>query len=102
SRAQAPAVPAVPAAPAAAAPAVAAAPAAPQNLWSFLCMTPDQKAACKDKFCKSALGKMVTSMSGPVGMYSGGLIGNCCPPGPTKDDLAQPADSATGAAARIK
>ncbi len=99
-RAQPPAIPAAPAAPAAA--AALPAPAAPQNLWSFLCLSPEQKAACKAKFCNSALGKLVSSMTGPLQLYSGGLIGNFCPTTPTKEDLAQPADSAGGAAARIK
>ena len=68
----------------------------PQNLWSFLCMTPDQKAACKARFCNSAIGKMMTSMSGPLQLSTGGLLGNFCPKGPTAADLAQPADERPG------
>lgn len=91
-----PAVAAVPAVPVAAAPV-----AAPANIWTFLCLSPEQKAACKTKFCNSALGQMLNNGLKPVSAFSGGLVGPCCPPF-TAIDLAKPADSAEGAAARIK
>lgn len=104
--AQVPAVPVVPVAPAvpgAVAPAVpAAAPAG--NLWSFLCMTPEQKARCKQKLCASPLIQMLGGMLAPVRAVSGGLLPRVCP-GPldaNPADLVKPADSAEGAAARIK
>jgi hypothetical protein len=79
-----------------------AAPAAGPNLFSFLCPTPAQMAACKLCFCNSALGKMVTSMMGPVSVFSGGLLSSRCPAVNAAADLAKPADSAEGAAARIQ
>jgi len=98
-RAQVPAAAAAPAAaPAAAAPAAAPAPA---NLFSFICPTPEQKAACKEKICNCALGQMLNSGLKPVGAFSGGIIGPFCPEVKAAD-LAKPADSAEGAAARIK
>ncbi len=101
-------IPAVPAAPAAAAPAAAvaapaAAPAAApsQNIWSFLCPSPDQKAACKAALCNSVLGQMLNNGLGPISTFSGGLVPSCCP-AVTAADLAMPADTAQGAAARAK
>jgi hypothetical protein len=96
--AQAPvAVPAVPAAP-------AAAPAAPNNLFSFLCPTPAQVAACKQKLCASPLVQFLGSALAPAQALSGGLLPKCCPgPNDAKPaDLLKPPDSAEGAAARIK
>ena len=69
--AQPPAIPVVPAVP-----VVPAAP--PRNIWSFFGKTPEQKAQCKDAFCQSAIGKMVSSSMGPVSAMSGGLIQNRC------------------------
>jgi hypothetical protein len=100
AQAQVPAIPAAPAAPAAAGAVPAAAPAG--HLWSLICMTPDQKANLKNCFCNSALGKMISTTAGPLALYSGGLLGSFCPTGPTAADLASPADSPGGAAARIK
>src|SRR5690242_16567916 len=97
-------VPAVPgAAPVAGAPAApAAAPAAPSNLWSFLCPTPGQLAACKAKFCACPLGQLMSNSMVPMSAYTGGMIPPCCNPlDPNAADLALPADSAEGAAARI-
>lgn len=81
--------------------APAAPAAAPANLWSFLCPNPAQKEACKVHFCNSAIGKVVTASMQPVAALSGGLLTNRCAL-PTAADLAKPADSADGAAARIK
>src|SRR5262245_39767694 len=94
-QAQAPALPAAPVVVAPAAPA-AAVPAAPANLWSFLCPTPAQKAACKLCFCNSILGKMVSSMMGPVSVFSGGLFQSRCPAAQAAADLAKQPDSAEG------
>lgn len=100
----------VPGVPAAAAPAAAVAPApataagtatGTKNIWSFFCMTPEQKAECKAKICNSQIGKLGNNMLKPVGALTGGLIGPCCPDY-TAADLAMPADTAGGAAAKIK
>jgi hypothetical protein len=97
------AVPAVPvaAAPVAAAPAAAAPAAAPSNLWTFLCPSPEQKAACKAKFCASTFGQLISNSMLPLGAFTGGVIPNCCPQFPAAD-LAKPPDSAEGAAARVQ
>lgn len=92
---------AAPAAPAAAAPAAAAAGVQPGGLWSFLGLSQPQLAVCKEKFCATQLGKMMNNGISSMGAMTGGLIGPCCPVA-TKADLAKPADSAEGAAARIK
>jgi hypothetical protein len=112
ARAQAQPVPvpgaAAPAAPVAVVPAagpagVAVAPVAvaPRNLFSFFCPTPEQLAYCKAKFCNCALGQFLNNGLKPVGEFSGGIVGDCCP-SLRLIDLAKPADSAEGAAARIK
>ncbi|MCE9532709.1 MAG: hypothetical protein K8T89_16555 [Planctomycetes bacterium] len=76
-----------------------------KNIWSMICLTPEQKAACKAKFCKSGIGKLINGMLAPAAAMTGGIIGPCCPD-PNKvanpDDLKLPADSAQGAAAKIK
>src|SRR5262245_31319415 len=54
------------------APPPAAAPAG--NIWSFFCMTPEQKLACKQCFCNSIFGKMITGILTPVSVFSGGLL----------------------------
>jgi len=64
-------------------------------------MSPGQKAACRQKFCNSAIGKMFNAMVSPLGMMTGGLVGSGCS-GPSAADLAKPATSAEGAASRIK
>ena len=89
----------------AAAGSIGATPAtSPANLWSFLCPTPQQKAECKQKICNSAIGKLLNAILMPVSAMSGGLLGPFCPGpnNPNPADLAKPADSAQGAAARIK
>src|SRR5262245_52718518 len=83
--------------PLAPAPAVVAPVAPGPNLWSFLCPTPAQKAACKLCFCNSVLGKMVSSMMGPVSVFSGGLFESRCPAALAAAGLALPPDSAEGA-----
>ncbi len=79
---------------------VAAAPA-PANLFSFLCPTPEQKAACKQKICNSALGQMLNNSLKPVSAMTGGVIPTFCPT-ISAADLAKPADTPGGAAARVK
>jgi hypothetical protein len=88
-----PAAGAVPGAPAA---------AAPGNLFSFLCMTPEQKLACKLCFCNSPLGKLFSGLTRPVVAFSGGLFTDRCAAAQVAADLAKPAESPEGAAARIK
>ena len=85
--------------------APAATPAAPtRNLWSALLPSQSQCASCKTKLCNCGLGKLLNSMLTPVSGLTGGVIGPLCPGANTADPagLAQPADSAEGAAARIK
>src|SRR5262245_21136533 len=79
-------------------------PAAPRNIWSFFMMTPEQSAQCQDRFCKSALGKMVSSSMGPMSAFSGGLIQDRCA-SKAIDDILKNKDmdgTAEGAAAKIK
>jgi hypothetical protein len=76
-------------------------PPAPPNIFSFLCMTPEQKAAKKAKFCACPIGQLINNGMKPVSVFSGGLFGPCCPP-VNALDLLLPPDSAGGAAARIK
>ena len=100
-RAQVPVVAPAPAAvPVAVAPAAAPA-AAPWNMWSFFCLTPEQKLACRDKICNCALGQLLNNGLKPIGAFSGGIIGPFCPLLPAAA-LAMPADSAEGAAARVR
>lgn len=110
----APAVPAVPGAPAlpgagagaaAGAGGAAGAPAAaPKNIWSFFMKTPEQKAQMKACFCNSKIGQFINNMLLPASAATGGLLGPLCPPpgAPKPEDLAKPATSAQGAAAKIK
>lgn len=101
SWAQIPAAPAAPAVPPLAAPPAAPAPAAPNNLWSFLLPTKDQKTQCKEHICSTPIGQLMNNGLAPIGAFTGGLLGPCCPPF-KQDELKMPADSAEGAAARIK
>jgi len=97
-------VPLVPTVPAATG-AAAAPQAAPCNLWSFLCPPAQQRQSMMNCICACPLGQMFNSMLKPMSAMSGGLLpGGICP-GPNQPnpaDLAKPADSAEGAAARIK
>ncbi|HMF15534.1 MAG TPA: HEAT repeat domain-containing protein [Gemmataceae bacterium] len=99
-----PAAPPVPGPPPLVAPAAPAAPAAPNNLWSFLMPNAQQKAnlvKCKEKICAMPIGQMFNNSLAPIGAFSGGLLGPCCPTY-RQDDLLKPTDSAEGAAAMIK
>lgn len=84
-------------------PVVAPAPAAPApaNLWSFLCPTPEQAAACKSKICKLKIVQLIGAGMKPVSALTGGVIGGCCP-AVDPLDLLKPPTSAEGAAAQIK
>lgn len=82
-------------------PGAAGAAGGAQNIWSMLCMTPEQKQKCKDKLCKSQLGQLMNNGLKPIGALTGGILGPLCPPA-LFEDLLKPADSAEGAAARIK
>jgi hypothetical protein len=95
-------VPAAPGATGATTAAPAAAP--PNNIWSFFCKTPEQKAQCKANFCNSRIGQFMNNLMMPASLATGGLLGPCCPgPNvPNPADLAKPATSAQGAAAKIK
>ncbi len=98
--AQAPAPPPVPAAPG----AIPAAPAAPRNIWSFFSRTPEQKAQCKDAFCKSGIGKMMSSAAAPMSAFTGGLTQDRCIQNAIDQALKNDpeGDTAEGAAAQIK
>ncbi len=86
--------------PAAGAPAPAA-PAPSRNIYSFLCPTPEQKAACLAKICNSPIGQMLNNSLKPAGALTGGLVAPFCPQ-VTADLLNQPPESAAGTAAKIK
>lgn len=99
-----PGIPGAPAAPAAGASGTPAAAAAPDNIWSKIFPTADQKAACKKAWCECCFQPLVSMMVKPLMFATGGIIKPCCP-GPDQADpadLEKPADSADGAAARIK
>jgi hypothetical protein len=71
----------------------------------MICLSDEQKEKCKAKFCKSALGRLVSNSLRPFSALTGGLLPNSICPTPDQAnprDLQQPADSALGAAARIK
>jgi hypothetical protein len=84
-RAQFPGVPSVPGVPGAPTyPPTTTLPssvAAPSNIWSFFCPTSAQMAAWKKAFCGTGIGTMFSAMLSPVSLYTGGLMGQCCPPG---------------------
>src|SRR5204862_6225712 len=83
-------------------PAAAGVPgAAPANLLGFLCPTPDQLQACKDKFCKSPLGQLINNGLKPVSIFTGGILGNCCPMDAAPSLADQNKPGAEGLAARI-
>jgi hypothetical protein len=63
--------------------------------------TMDQKTACKEHICSTQFGQLINNSLLPVGAFTGGLLGPCCPPY-TQADLKKPSDSAEGAAAKIK
>lgn len=88
-------------APVAPAPAVAAAPAGP-NLFTMLLPPPEMRERCRQKLCKCELIKLLRAGLAPASFATGGLVpvGNCCPL-IRPQDLALPADSSQGAAARI-
>lgn len=84
--------------------AAGAATGAPQNIWSRLCPTEEQCQKLKNKLCASPIGQLLGGVLTPYRAMTGGLIPKWCP-GPldaNPADLAKPADSAEGAAARIK
>ena len=83
---------------------VPAAVAPAKNLFSFFIPTPEQKARCRVHFCTSPAGQLVNSLLKPAAGITGGLLGPICPSPlePNAADLAKPADSPQGAAARIK
>lgn len=81
-----------------------AAPAAPaplgHNLWSFLLPSGAQLAALEQRCLNSPLGQLLKGILSPLGALTGGQLGHKPPINPA--DLAQPAESPAGAAARIK
>src|SRR5262245_39866505 len=92
---------ALPAAVPVAAPAPVAAAAPARNLWTFLCPTQEMLDRKKEKFCNSMFGQLFNNGLKAPSALTGGVIPGCCPP-VKKSDLLKPADSAEGAAARIK
>jgi hypothetical protein len=70
----------------------------------MLCPTEEQHKKCLEKLCKIPLVGMMGGALTPISAMSGGLLPSCCP-GPNQAnpaDLAKDADSAEGAASRIK
>src|SRR5262245_42801341 len=59
------------------------------NIWSKLCMTPEQMLACKLWFCNSAIGKLTNGIMRPVSVFSGGLIMDRCAAAQIAADLAK-------------
>jgi HEAT repeats len=101
--AQLPAAPAVPAAGVPAVPVAPAAAPAPTTIFTFLGLGPQSLAACKAKLCACPVGQLLSNAMLPMSALTGGIIHPLCPPDqPNPADLAKPADSAEGAAARIK
>jgi hypothetical protein len=88
----------VPGAPPAAAPAAAPT----KNIFTMLLPSAEQCEKLKICFCNSAIGKIINGMFKPAVAFSGGLIQDRCAALAIAQDLAKPADSAEGAAARIK
>jgi hypothetical protein len=81
---------------------LAAPPAAqPTTIWDKLGLSKIQREACKEYMCKTQIGQLMNNSLAPIGALTGGIFGPCCPPF-NKEDLLKPADSAEGAAARIK
>ena len=85
------------------APVVAAPAAAGPNLFTMLLPPPELAERCRAKICRCGIVKMLRASMAPVSLATGGLVeqGHCCP-AVKKEDLAKPADSSEGAAARIK
>jgi hypothetical protein len=70
----------------------------------MLCPTSQQLQECLQKLCSISLVQFLTSAMAPVTALSGGLVPSLCPGplDPNPSDLLKPADSAEGAASRIK
>jgi hypothetical protein len=85
--------------------AAGAPPAAPAgaNLFTMLLPPPELAERCRQKLCKCEIVKLLKQSLLPASAATGGIIpvGNCCP-AIKKEDLAKPAESSEGAAARIK
>ncbi len=79
-----------------------AAPAGP-NLFTMLLPPPEMKERCRQKLCQCEIVKLLRASLAPASAATGGIIpvGNCCPT-IKKEDLAKPATSSEGAAARVK
>src|SRR5262249_41701694 len=73
-------VPAVPAA----VPVTPVAAGPTKNLWSFLCLSPEQMARCKARFCASQFGQLTSNLTTVKSALTGGVIPQCCP-GPVGD-----------------
>jgi hypothetical protein len=55
---------------------------------------------CKEKLCKTQLGLLLSNGYRIPSTLAGGVLGQCCPPGPSPTDLAKP--GAEGEAAKIQ
>ncbi len=71
-----------------------------KNLWSFFCMTPEQKAACRAKLCSCKLFQLLNNSLKPASALTGGIIPDFCP-AISPAALKMSPTSAEGAAAQI-
>jgi hypothetical protein len=83
-----------------------AAPAAPKTIWGFFGINGEKLRECKQRFCQTTAGQMANNMLAPIRLATGGLVCDCCPPYPTKEELARlkpgEVSPAEEVAARIK
>jgi hypothetical protein len=91
-----------PAAPAGDGTAAAAPAAAPSRGLFGMRKTPEQRALCRVRFAQTPLGQMVNNLLKPAEAVTGGLLKPIGKDQPNPENLKKPADSAQGAAAKIK
>src|SRR5688572_22363076 len=71
-------------------PVAPVAPAAPpKTIWAFFGINCEKLQECKVKFCRTTAGQMFNNMLAPIRMATGGLVCDCCPIAPTKEELAK-------------
>ena len=52
----------------------------PTTLCDFLGLSKAQLNACKEYMCKTQLGQLMNNSLMPIGAFTGGILGPCCPP----------------------